>query len=163
MAIINIGNRFPIEGYLNNNGISVSILNTRFFDIFISMSNPTPSEIKDFNYGTFILSMYKTNNTPFIICEYGCFRCDVNINIHKQTSDFRSKWINGKSDVINIYLVDANSGIVLSIKEISLPFAQDIRDMLKKQPRNADSIIVNAMNSTTTKEMITRRGKYFKF
>ncbi len=64
MAIINVGNRFPIVGYLNNNGISVSILNTRFFDILISMSNPTPLGNKRFQLWYFYIKYVQNEQYP---------------------------------------------------------------------------------------------------
>lgn len=159
-----VGQKFPLQKYLNRGEITVSILNQQFFEILCCISHPNAKEIQAFKNGNLTLSLYVTQNTPFIICDFGGgFNFDVSININLLSLNDRAVWLNAKANIISLYLVDATSGVLQVIRTISIPFAQDIKNVLEKQPANADSIIANVMESTTTKKMITRRDKYFKF
>jgi hypothetical protein len=156
---------FPHPQYLHRGEISVAMLNEGFFDIALCLNNLTTKETETVRQGDMKLYLYETLDVPFIILDFGGgFSIDVSIDITKISGSEAQKWLTSEANTINIFLVEAASGILKGMRMISINFADDIRTILSRQICHTDvqSRISTAMR-ITTKEMIQRSSKYMKF
>lgn len=55
------------------------------------------------------------------------------MNIKKLTKEQEDEWLDYESDVINLYLVDSNTGILKAMRTINIDFMNDIKEILEDQ------------------------------
>lgn len=131
-----IGKPFPEPQYHNRGEFSTNILNANFFDILLSIYNISDTEKKAWKTGNFTLYLFEKDSIPFIILDFGNdFTIDVNINIHILLEIYLKVWLNSKANMINLFLVDAdtNNLVALRVIGINLDIAENIRNICKKQ------------------------------
>jgi len=157
-----VGQKFPHDQYLSRGELTVSILNEAFFDVFVSLNGISHDEKETWKKGKMTVSLYSDQNIPFIIFDFGNgFSFDVSIDIKKVLDDKVDDWLNSEANSINMYLVDADSGILVAMRMIGISFAENIRDICERQTYliNTEEKINNILSTTTTAEMIKNASK----
>lgn len=166
MIVYEVGQRFPHEKYLNHGEITVSILNEVFFDVFVSMSGITEREKQSWKKGKLTVCLFKNADAPFVVFDFGDgFSFDVNFNINKVEEDKIDPWLNSEGNVVNMFLVDSATGILLAQRMIGLQhdMAESIRDICEKQAgfsiQEVEMNIARVLQVVSTEEMIKRSIK----
>ena len=144
--------------------ISLSEINTAFFDVKNYLHNPTPEEIKDWRRGNLKYGFYFENNIVFFLLQLETMSLDVSINILKvKTEEQREAWLNEEGKVINIFLIDAATNILKGMRMFSIPMelAERLKDTLETQQNYEDVKIIDEKiseitNRLTTEDMISR-------
>ena len=130
-----VGERFPHSQYLNYGEITVSVFNDTFFDILSCLYDLSGKEIKIFQNGDFQFSMFTFEGVPFICINFSGadLSFDLSLDITKLSAVQQENWLNSDSNVINMFLVDAESGILKAMRTFTIKFSEDIRDILEEQ------------------------------
>lgn len=132
-----IGKIFPLKKYLNLGELTVAIFTSSSFDILVSFDNVTKVEVNVFQKSEFEIGLYSENNVPYIYVNFtdkdNPFSFDVSMNIKKLTKEQEDEWLDYESNVVNLYLVDSNTGVLKAMRTISIDFMNDIKDILEGQ------------------------------
>ena len=158
-----IGERFPHEKYLNRGEIMAALPVGQFFDALCCISKPTSKEIATFKQGKLTVSLFERYNVPFIIFDFGGgFSFDVSLDATKVVKE-APDWMTEPANAVNMFLVDANAGILKAMRTIGLPkmFCEKLRDIITKQltresETSVDSDIRAICRIFTTEDMINR-------
>lgn len=115
--------------------MTISMINSDFFDVVISYKNITQKEIQCWTKSSLTVSLYEKDSIPFIIFDFGSLKFDVNIVTNRMPEENLDYWLNSESRVVNIFWVDTDTGILLSRRSVGLnmEFADSIRDICEKQ------------------------------
>ncbi|WP_294347993.1 hypothetical protein [Prosthecochloris sp.] len=128
-----VGKRFPFEKYLTGQEITVAIPNEGFFDVLVSLHGLAKSEIKAFRTGEFQVSLFISKDIPFLIFDFKSgFTIDVSIDYEKIAVD-ATNWCDTPGNVVNLYLVDASTGILHVIRSVGVSFSQELKTACRKQ------------------------------
>lgn len=155
-----VGEKFPYSQYLEYGEITVSVFNDRFFDILSCLYDLSGKEIKIFQNGDFQFSLFTFEGVPFICINFigTTLSFDLSLDITKFSEAQQEDWLNSNNNVINLFLVDVESGILKAIRTITVKFSEDIRDILEEQSALASGkvrdIIKKANSQFTTEYMI---------
>lgn len=167
MQAYKVEERFPHDKYLNRGEITVTMLNESFFDILLCLNGTTTREVEAITKGDMKIYLFEAfPDIPFIILDFGNgFNLDVSLDVTKITGEQAQKWLTSEANVINIFLVEAQTGVLKGMRMISINFADEIRAILKRQIGHIDvqSYIDAATSKYTTKDMIRLSTKYMKF
>ena len=128
-----VGKRFPLEQYLTGKEMNLSMITSNFFNVFISLKNITQRELFAFRESSLTVSLFEMESIPYIIFDFGGWRFDVSIDSHRISN--LTKWLTKKSNLVNMFLVDADSGILKAMRQIGLAIemTENIRDICEKQ------------------------------
>lgn len=167
MKSFNVGQVFPDENPVPGHEYAVSELNKEFFDIRAYFKYVTPVEVKmwqraGIKYGACVIS-----NIPFLLLNFENtgWRLDVTLNILKVQNETQiNDWLNNKNTVINLFLLDALTNILLAIRTISIhkEIAELVRNVLKMQTKNYNTIeevdlrIAGILHTLSIQDMIDR-------
>lgn len=164
-----VGERFPHSQYLNYGEITVSVFNDTFFDILSCLYDLSGKEIKIFQNGDFQFSLFTFEGVPFICINFigADLSFDLSLDITKLSAVQQENWLNSDSNVINMFLVDAESGILKAMRTFTIKFSEDIRDILEEQSAfesgKVGEIIRRVNTQFTTDYMIKNATKKLLF
>ena len=129
------GKRFPFEKYLTGEELTVSMINSNFFDVLGSYKNISKGEIQCWTKSSLMVSLYEKDSIPFIIFDFGGWSFDVSIVTNRIPEENLDNWLNSESNVVHMFLVDADTGTLLKMRSVGLnrQFADSIRDICEKQ------------------------------
>ncbi len=156
-----VGKRFPHPEYLNRGEITTAIINSAFFDVVCVIGGISPNEKKDWSKGKLSVLLYEKEQIPFVVFAFDTWNFDVSININKVQQNKIDDWLNASGNIINLYLVEASSGVLVAMRMISIPasMAEKIRDMCETQSelsaQHIDLKIKSILELVTTQEMVT--------
>jgi len=107
--------------------------NEAFFDVLFFSSQPS-TDAKEWGKGRLILSLYTSQNVPFLVVSYPGFDFDVSLNIFKVEPEKVDAWLNGTGNTITLFLL-SSQGIIHAMHTVSIPSSkmEQIRDILEKQ------------------------------
>ncbi|MGZ2609492.1 hypothetical protein [uncultured Bacteroides sp.] len=132
-----VGKTFPLKKYLNLGELTVAVFTSSSFDILVSFGNVTKAEVNVFQKSEFEIGLYSENNVPYIYVNFtdkdNPLSFDVSMNIKKLTKEQEDEWLDYESNVVNLYLVDSNTGVLKAMRTISIDFMNDIKDILEGQ------------------------------
>lgn len=132
-----IGKTFPLKKYLNLGELTVAIFTSSSFDILVSFDNVTKVEVNVFQKSEFEIGLYSENNVPYIYVNFtdkdNPLSFDISLNIKKLSKEQEDEWLDYESNVVNLYLVDSNTGVLKAMRTISIDFMNDIKDILEGQ------------------------------
>lgn len=152
-----VGKPFPWTKYVGRGEMSVSVFNAAAFDVVVSFINPSPEEIKTFRKGDLRTGLFNYKNVPFLYFDFHFYSVDVSLDINKLTETEADEWLNAKTNIINLFLIDGVTGILHAQRAISINFMEDIRDILEAQTQQSeeevDRLIIEATDQYTTKQM----------
>ncbi|MEG0051192.1 MAG: hypothetical protein RR712_03355 [Terrisporobacter sp.] len=130
----------------------------------IFYNNPTEEEINDIKIGKIQYGYYRENNVIFMLFKFGgqeWMDCPYSIHLSKSLTELQ-KIEEGLGYAINIYLVDAATGIINAIRLIgsNTRFSKMlIKDLLKQKEMRIDNYEINLnaiYNKLSTKELVKR-------
>jgi len=161
------GEKFPLTKYLNQGELCVSIPVGDFFDALCCIDSPTAKEIQQFKTGRLTVSLFERSNIPFIIFDIG-FSFDISLDATKVIQE-KPDWMKNEANVVNMFLVDARTGILKASRMIGLPldFCSAIRSIISEQllqtDINTEAEISRINNSFTTDAMIKQATIKYTF
>lgn len=146
----------------------LTTFNEAFFDIVYWIPDNDSSIVfarSKLQYGLFV-----ANEVPFFIVDFPGknWNFDVNMNIKKVVDDKLEAWLNGKGNIINLYLCNCKTNILYAMRMISIipEVAEKIKDVLEKQDekysdsKSVDQVIMSVLDSFTTAEMMAKIKMY---
>lgn len=153
-----VGARFPWEKYIGIGEKCLPVLNPTSFDIVVSFIDPTSEEIKTFRKGMLEFGLFNYKNVPLIYLDFQSYTLDVALNINNFLSQEKiDNWLNAKSNIINLFLIDNSTGILSAQRLISINFMEDIRDILEKETQytqeETEKLIIEASHLFTIQQM----------
>lgn len=162
-----MGEPFPGKNPMPGADFSIAQLNQKFFDINTYLRDVKPKEEQQWRRGKIKYGVYANSDIPFFIIEFDNNSSNINasINILKiPNTDQIDNWLNADSNVINLFLIDTVSNILLAIRMISIrkQVCEKIRDILEKQshtyssPEEAELKTARIQDAITTREMMER-------
>ena len=96
-------------------------------------------ERKLFKNGKLTAYLFEKKDIPFLILDFGeGFSIDISLDISRFDDETRQAWIESESNAIAIFLVEATTGILQSIRLIGIGFADQLREICARQ--RGDSI-----------------------
>lgn len=166
-----VGKIFPLKKYLNLGELTVAVFTSSSFDILVSFGNVTKAEVNVFQKSEFEIGLYSENNVPYIYVNFtdkdNPLSFDVSMNIKKLTKEQEDEWLDYESDVINLYLVDSNTGILKAMRTINIDFMNDIKDILEDQADMTMDEVNSSIDLVTsfhnTEHLIKNAIKRMKF
>lgn len=167
-----VGKQFPDENYLHIGEATVAIFNNHFFDILISVYNPIAIEKKVFRKGSLEAGLFLSEGVPFIYLHFNHpsfdnFSFDVSLDITKLGEEQQTDWLNMNSNSINLFYVNAETGIIEAMRTIKITFSEDIRDILEEQTLKTtdeiNKIIIKTRNNYSTNDMKKKAMKRNRF
>lgn len=159
-----VGQPFPDQRYVQRDA-AIAIFTESFVNITITMESLSRSEIEAFKSRSFTIALYKSQNIPFIAMQFQEFSIDASLDITLLTAEQQENWLNQNANVMNIFLIEATSGILTAIRTVGVNFREELKDILEEQTAetNIDPAIDNIRNRVTTEEMLVRAVKRQKF
>lgn len=161
-----VGQKFPDEMYCNIPETNIAITTDGFFDLLMSLHEVSEIEFKAFAE-TLTIGLFVVDDIPFIIFNFnGIFSTDVSLNLSTAEIHDANKWLNSDGNMINLFLVDNDTDIILGIRTIAVNFADDLRAVLRQQLKNMDSIqerINVILDNYSTEYMMEHSIKTYTF
>lgn len=152
-----VGQMFPIEKYVGRGELVVGAFNEASFDVIISLFDVTSQEINVFRKGEMEIGLFEYKNVPFLYLDFRDFSFDFALNINKLSEKDIDTWLNMESNLVNLYMIDSESGILKGQRMISISFLEDIRDVLAKETEltvsEVETIISEVNSKYTTKQI----------
>lgn len=136
MFVYEVGKPYPHHNRANGTERPVSELNSAFFDVLLYSLDPEAD--KEFwKKGQLKYAVFIAHTIPFFIIDFPKdeFNFDVSINFLKVQEDKADEWLNSKSNIINLYLINARNNNIEAMRMISVAqsAADLIRDACEKQ------------------------------
>lgn len=129
-----VGQKFPHDLYLNRGEFMVGMLNDSFMDMIVSLRDITPREITAVESGDVSMFLYQYKESPFVITDFGGgFLFDVSIEITKLPKEQQNEWLNADGNIVTIFLVDADTGILKAMRVFGVNFQNELKDICKMQ------------------------------
>ena len=129
-----VGELFPIEQYCTGKEMYVALPTEGFFNVLISLKKISRKERKLFKNGKIIAYLFEQKDIPFLIIDFGeGFSFDISFDISKFDDETRRVWIESESNAIILFLVEATTGILESIRLLGVGFAPQLRAICAKQ------------------------------
>ena len=139
MDAYQVGKLFPIEQYCTGREMYVGLPTEGFFNVLISLKKISRRERKLFKNGKLTAYLFEKKDIPFLILDFGeGFSIDISLDISRFDDETRQAWIESESNAIAIFLVEATTGILQSIRLIGIGFADQLREICARQ--RGDSI-----------------------
>lgn len=157
-----LGQKFPIERYLMPFDLIIAIITNNFFNVLYSCTGLMQHEIDEWTKSSLTVSVFVRDDVPYIIFDYGTLSSDVSLHLCQMPEENLDNWLNSDYSCINMFLVDADTGILKGMKSITLnPNLSDlIRDTCEKQTYLELNDIIQSRNMTyskySTRQMIRR-------
>ncbi len=153
-----VGKLFPWQEYIGHGDATIPVFNKNFFDVVVSMVEPTPDEIKSFRKGQLEVGLFIMEDVPFLYLDFGKFSLDASLNINKLSKQEEiDNWLNKDSNIINLFLIDGTTGILMANRMISINFSETIRDVIEEETKytieETDAIINRVSMNYTTAQM----------
>lgn len=161
-----VGKKFPHDKYLGRGEITVAIVNEAFVDVLVCLSGITSEEKKTFRKGMLTVGFFEYKETPFVVFDLGSgFNFDVSIDITRLSVEQQNCWLNQDANVINMYLVNSETGNLEAMRMIGVNFQDEIRDTLERQTAltNVQAQINEAIQLIDTKTMLNNLTKKITF
>jgi hypothetical protein len=139
-----VNERFPHEQYLEHGEITAPIIRTTFFDVFVSFNDITEMERKVFRNGPLQVSLYVNSTVPFVVFDFGNnFSFDISINM--QLSSDPVEWIESEGNALNMFLVDAKTGILKAMRAlgIDMNLVNYLKQTCREQLELENGVIAN--------------------
>lgn len=157
-----VNKSFPWEKYRNLNEATVPVFNQRSFDVVVSFIAPTVKEVEIFRKGTLEIGLFIYKDIPFLYLDFRQYSIDFALNINKlERLEDIDNWLNSKANVIHLYLVDGETGILKAQRMIAVNFFEEIRDALElqtAQTANETDEIIQELSSIYTTEEIQQKA-----
>ena len=145
---------------------SRSTFNSAFFDVVYWIPGTEDGLIPIWKKSKLQYGLFVANNIPFLIFNFPNqqWNFDVSLNIKKVRKNNTNEWLNGESNIINLYLCDCKTNLLLAQRMIAIEteVSEKIRDVLEQQDQqfNSSDEVDNAINvimqSHTTVEMMKK-------
>jgi hypothetical protein len=146
MAPYEIGKPFPHEQFLNIGEATVALPVGQFFDVLCCKSRLTDNETTAFKQGRLKVSLFERYHIPFIIFDLGSgFIFKVALDA-KEAMKEEPDWMTEQANEVNMFLVDATTGILKATRIINLPeiLCEKVREIIAKQlSRKSESSVEN--------------------
>jgi len=134
MDAYRVGELFPIEQYCTGRELYVALPTEGLFNVLMSLKKISRKERKLFKNGQITAYLFEKRDIPFLILDFGeGFSFDISFDISRFDDETRRVWIESESNAIAIFLVEASTGILESIRVIGIGFASQLREICARQ------------------------------
>lgn len=167
--IYETGKPFPHPNLVPGAEVARVQFTSSFIDVVLYANNITTDELQTFRKGSLTYGIFQEKNVPFMVFDLSGWTFDCSINLLKVPDDKADQWLNNEGNILTLFLVDAQSNVLLAMRQIGAPheLSEYVRDILDNQvngyesPVQVDSIITQLTNSLTTDQMI-KKSKLWK-
>lgn len=131
-------------------------------NLYVFFSNPTGEEIENIKKGNFKTGFYTENNAIFMLFKFGNLAwmdAPYSVHLSKNLTNFQL-FDGGQGLALNVYLIDATTGILKAIRLIGLKtrFSIQLIDAVEKQKNMSfegyDININSIMTKYSTKDLV---------
>jgi hypothetical protein len=160
------GKPYPVHNRARGVETVVAETNSAFFDVLYYIVKPSSEDIRVWRKSTLRYGLYEDGNIPFFLIDFPAekWNFDVTINFLKVMQPEGEAWLEGKGNVVNLFLINALNNKLEAMRMISVTAdtATQIRAFCEKQldvyktPEEADRGIVRIQTRTPTEEMIKK-------
>jgi hypothetical protein len=161
-----VGSEFPFPNKSNGQEMALVSMNEAFFDVLYYINDASESDINTFRRGSMQYACFSESAIPFPIFKFpkSKWSFDVNINIFKVQEDKVEDWLNSESNIINLYLIDAQTNTLLAMRMIGTrtEYAEGIRDILDNQlekyenKEQVDFMLQSILSAFPTEDMLAK-------
>jgi len=166
MEIYQVGELFPIEKFCTGKEQNIGILTNRFFNVLMSLKRISKKEKQLFSYGRLSAYLFEQKDIPFLVLDFGeGFSIDMSIDTSRFDDDFRREWMASDANAITLFLVDASTGVLESIRLIAVGFADEFRDICSRHAGRTDikRQVQLIQAAFTTREMMEHARAFTRF
>ncbi|MFW5803627.1 MAG: hypothetical protein ACOCWG_00180 [bacterium] len=156
-----INETFPIPNPIPFTENVRSDINSDFINIILNIASPTPQEIKTWSKDPLSYGVFTESDIPFFLIDFGGWYFDVSVNLLKLTDkNLRDLWLKTIGGRLNMFLVDAETNELKSMRIINFSRTDKIKQVLKRQTQRYQNdfevdLEINRINSQySTKNMI---------
>ncbi len=128
-----LGQPFPDERYIRSYDSVLTRFSPNSFDIVITLTNMTAEERKALACNKFFVSLFVFKQIPFIVLDFGLYKCNVSININKIRQIPISQWLNDEEDTVVLYILEEGTGILKNLRLCKFPLMSELKFLLRLQ------------------------------
>lgn len=158
-----INEKFPFSNpvpYVEN---TRSELNSEFIDIIYNIQNSTPKDVKVWSRSNFRYGLFVESDIPFFIIDFGGWNLEVSVNLLKLTDkNQRDLWLKKRRGCLQMFLIDADTNVLKSLRIISFSSTVNFKQILEKQEQryqnysDVDLEIKRIYSKYSLRDMINR-------
>lgn len=153
-----IGKPFPEERYISSDDCVMPRITPHSFDVVITLRNITDEERKAIAQDCFYVSIFVFKQIPFIIFDFGGYKCNIAINIQKIRQLPVELWMKDEEETIALYLLEECTGNIMNIRLCRFPLMVELKYLLKLQTKlskeTIDSRIVEGESLYSVQDML---------
>ena len=153
-----IGAPFPEDRYISSNDCVMPRITPHSFDVVITLKNLTIEERKSIAYDSFNVSIFVFKQIPYIIFDFGGYKCNIAINIQKIRQVPIEQWIKDVEETVVLYLLEECTGNILDIRFCKFPLMTELKYLLKLQSKitkeSIDSRLVEGESMYSVHDML---------
>lgn len=136
-----IGKPFPEERYISASDCVMPRITPHSFDVVITLKNISIEERRAIANDCFSVSIFVFKQIPYIVFDFGVYKCNIAINIKKIRQVPAEQWIKEQEETIILYLLEECTGNIMDIRFCKFPLMVELKYLLKlKFAMNKESI-----------------------
>lgn len=128
------------------------------FEIVMTLTNISLEEMQAIINDKFYIGLFVYKQIPYIVLDFGIYKCNVTINIQKIRQVPINEWLKDKEDSIVVYLLEEVTGRIIGIRVCEFPLMTELKYLLRLQKRLSqeviDSRIAEGESINTVKDML---------
>ena len=128
-----LGQPFPEKRCISDSDRVMPRITPHSFEIVITLTNLTPEEKKAIISDRFYVSLFVYKQIPYIVLDFGIYKCNVSINIQKIRQVPINEWLKDEEDSIVLYLLEEVTGKILGIRLSGFPLMTELKYLLRLQ------------------------------
>lgn len=153
-----IGKPFPEERYISSHDCVMPRITPHSFDVVITLKNITIEERRAIAYHSFNVNIFVFKQIPYIIFDFGEYKCNIAINIQKIRQVPFEQWINDDEETIILYLLEEYTGNIMDMRFCKFPLMVELKYLLKLQlgmnKESIDSRIAEGESMYSVQDML---------
>lgn len=136
MAII-VGKTHPVQNTMKGMQNYNIQFNSSFFDGLYYLKSPSAAQKSAWKSGALTYGVYIEANIPFLLISFTKDKWNfiTPLNVHKITNEEQKLWIDSKENVLNLFLLNAESNVTEEIRTLKADtkFSSLVRTACKAQ------------------------------
>ncbi|MEE0979839.1 MAG: hypothetical protein UH625_10605 [Muribaculaceae bacterium] len=130
-----IGKPFPEERYISSNDCVMPRITPHSFDIVITLKNISIEERRAIANDSFSVSIFVFKQIPYIVFDFGVYKCNIAINIQKIRQVPVEQWIKDEEETVILYLLEESTGKIMDIRFCKFPLMTELKYLLNLQSK----------------------------
>ncbi len=128
-----LGEPFPDERYIRSYDSVLTRISPTSFEIIVTLTNMTAEERKALSCEKILVSLFVFKQIPFIVLDFGVYKCNVTINITKIRQIPISQWLKDEEDAVVLYILEERTGNLKNIRLCKFPLMSELKSLLRLQ------------------------------